>query len=152
METNSKLRSSIDDLIQICRDGQEGFRTAAENTDDAQFRQIFSKYSQQRAQFAGELQSAAHSLGESKPENDSSVVGTLHRGWIDLKGAIAGKDPHAILSECERGEDSAVESYKKALELEWPADLRTLVQRQSAAVQSAHDEVKALRDSLAPAK
>jgi len=149
MESNSILRPVIDGLIQTCRDGQEGFRTAAENVEDAPMKQFFNKFSMQRAQFTGELQTAAHALGESDPENSSSVAGALHRGWINLKGAIAGKDTHAILAECERGEDSAVKSFKEVLELELPANLRAVVQGQYVAIQTAHDEVKALRDAHA---
>ena len=47
---------------------------------------------------------ASHGLGDHNPENASSVAGTLHRGWINLKTAIGGRGRHAILAECERGE------------------------------------------------
>ena len=59
MESNSILRPVIDGLIQTCRDGQEGFRTAAENVEDAPMKQFFNKFSMQRAQFTGELQTYA---------------------------------------------------------------------------------------------
>jgi len=39
----------------------------------------------------------------------------VFRGWINLKAALTSKDEHAILAECERGEDSAVAEYKKAM-------------------------------------
>ena len=40
----------------------------------------------------------------------------MHRAWINLKSAVTSGDDHAILAECERGEDSAVDEYKKAME------------------------------------
>lgn len=147
METNTDLRLALNDLIQTCRDGQEGFLTAAENIETGDVKRLLSQYSLQRAKFTGELQSASHALGDSNPENASSVTGTLHRGWINLKTALAGRDTHNILAECERGEDSAVGSYKEALQLELPADLRAIVERQYAEVQAAHNEVQALRDA-----
>ena len=45
-----------------------------------------------------------------------SAAGALHRGWINLKSALTSGDDHAILAECERGEDSAVEEVSKALD------------------------------------
>ena len=147
MESNSKIRSTLNDLIETCKDGQEGFRTAAENVDDAGIKQLFNEYALQRSKFAGELQAAAQTLGEHDPEDTSSVAGALHRGWINLKAAVAGNDRHAILAECERGEDSAVAEYKKALELVVPGNIQEIVQRQYVDVQAAHDRVKALRDA-----
>jgi uncharacterized protein (TIGR02284 family) len=147
MQSNSELRSTLNHLIQTCRDGQEGFLTAAENVKGDELKRLFNECSLQRAKFTGELQTAAHGLGDSNPENASSVSGTLHRGWINLKTAIGGRDQHAILEECERGEDVAVAQYKKALASELPGDIREMIQHQHAAVLATHDRIKALRDA-----
>jgi uncharacterized protein (TIGR02284 family) len=72
----------------------------------------------------------------------------MHRAWINLKSAISSADDHAILSECERGEDSAVNEYKKAMEKEkLSATIRDTVSRQYVDVKKAHDHIKALRDA-----
>ncbi|MEO7318692.1 MAG: PA2169 family four-helix-bundle protein, partial [Chthoniobacteraceae bacterium] len=85
---------------------------------------------------------------ESKPETAGSVSGALHRGWIDLKAALTSKDEHAILAECERGEDSAVAHYTEALADEGlPGHVTATLQTQYKAVKAAHDRVRDLRDS-----
>jgi uncharacterized protein (TIGR02284 family) len=147
METNTNLRCALNHLIQTCKDGQEGYLTAAENVSDAEVRRFFNECSLQRAKFAGELQTLAHELGDSNPEYSSSVSGALHRGWINLKSAILSGDAHAVLLECERGESSAVSEFKKALELELPANARTVVARQCAAITAARQRVRALADA-----
>jgi len=147
MQSNSDLRSTLNHLIQTCRDGQEGFLTAAENIQGTELKKLFNECSLQRAKFTGELQSVAHGLGDSNPETSSSVAGTLHRGWINLETAIGGRDAHAILAECERGEDIAVGEYNKVLALELPADIRDIIQHQHTAVLAVHDRIKALRDA-----
>jgi len=74
----------------------------------------------------------------------------MHRAWINLKSAIAKRDDHAILAECERGEDSAVKEYKEAIEEEnLAAPTREIISRQYAEVQSAHDRIKLFRDTMA---
>ncbi|HYF37513.1 MAG TPA: PA2169 family four-helix-bundle protein [Prosthecobacter sp.] len=141
--------STLNDVIETLKDGQEGFRTAAEDVENPQLKSLFREYSQQRAKLAAELQSLARSLGESEPEDNGSVGGALHRGWIDLKSALASRDEHAILAECERGEDVAVKTYKDALDdPDLPANVRQILQSQFAAVKAAHDRVRDLRDSL----
>src|SRR5262245_13417243 len=107
--------STLNGLIETCKDGQEGFKTAAEGVGDTSLKKLFYEYSQQRAQFVGELQSEVRNLG-GDPEKSGSMAAALHRGWIDIKAAVTGKDDHAILAECERGEDSAVNAYQEALE------------------------------------
>src|SRR5688572_13470527 len=95
-ETMSNATSILNDLIETLKDGQEGFRTAAEDVQSSDLKSLFSQYSLQRGQFVDELQSVARTLGENQPESQSSVAGALHRGWIDLKSALMSKDEHAI--------------------------------------------------------
>jgi uncharacterized protein (TIGR02284 family) len=137
----------IDDLIETLKDGQQGFKEAAEGVKDPQLKSLFSEYSRQRAGFATELQGQAQRLGKSKPETQSSAAGALHRTWINLKSAITKGDDHAILAECERGEDSAVEEYKKAIDNGLSAPVREMVSRQYAEIKNAHDRIKGLRDT-----
>lgn len=148
MSQQKEIISTINGLIETLKDGQQGFREASEAVKDSQLKSLFSEYSLQRAKFAGELQSEAIKLGESKPEDSSSTAGALHRAWIDLKSAITSQDDHAILAECERGEDSAVAEYKKAMEEEsLSAPIRETISRQYSGVKQAHDRIKALRDA-----
>ena len=143
MANNEEVISVLNGLIQTCRDGQEGFRTAAEGVEDEELRQLFSDYSRQRAQFVGELQGEVRRLG-GDPENEGSVVAALHRGWIDVKAAVTGRDEKSIISECERGEDSALANYREALDRDLPANVRAAVERQFTKVKEAHDHVRAL--------
>ena len=147
MKEQKEITSSLNSLIETLKDGQEGFRQAAEGVKDPQLKSLFNQYSQQRARFAGELQKQALSLGESKPETDSSTTGALHRTWINLKSAVTQGDDHAVLAECERGEDSAVDEYKKALDDSLSAPLRNIVSLQYAEIKKAHDRIKGLRDA-----
>ena len=142
--------STINDLIETLKDGQEGFRQAAEAVEDPELKSLFNEFSLQRSRFAGELQSQAVSLGESKPEDSGSAAGAMHRTWINLKSAIAQRDDRAILAECERGEDSAVKEYLEAMgEENLAGPVREIISRQYAEVQNAHDRIKQLRDTPA---
>jgi uncharacterized protein (TIGR02284 family) len=144
--SNDDVISTLNDLIETCKDGQEGFRQAAEGVERSDLKSLFFEFSQQRAHFAAELQNLVHNLG-GDPETSGSAAGAVHRGWINLKAAITGKDEQGILNECERGEDSAKSSYKDALDEPLPADIKSTIRNQYDSVVEAHNRVKALRDS-----
>src|SRR5256886_15470892 len=137
----------VNNLIETLKDGQEGFKQAAEGVKDPQLKSLLSEYSRQRSRFASELQSQAQSLGGLEPEESGSTAGALHRTWINLKSAVTSGDDHAILAECERGEDSAVEQYEKAMNDNLPAQFLEIVSRQYSEIKNAHDRIKNLRDT-----
>lgn len=146
---NSDIKSTIktlNTLIEILRDGQHGFKTAAEDAKAPDLARVFRRYSDQRAQFVAELQTRVLALG-ADVEKTGSIGGAMHRGWINLKAAMSSNEPHAVLAEAERGEDAAVEAYQKALDntdLDLPT--RDVIARQYNEVKAAHDHVKQLRD------
>lgn len=143
MASNEEVISTLNGLIETCRDGQNGFKAAAEGVQNSELKTLFYSYSQQRAQFVGQLQDEVRRLG-GDPENTGSVAASLHRGWIDIKSAVTGGDDASIITECERGEDAAVKTYSDALGRDLPAGVRPVVERQFAAVKEAHDRIRAL--------
>lgn len=138
----------LNHLIETCKDGQDGFRDASEKVKHTDLKTVLSGYSLQRSKFVGELQQHVINLGE-EPETSSSVSSAVHRGWINLKAAFTKGSDHAILAECERGEDHAVSAYTKALAEALPANIRETVVAQNAAVRAAHDDIRDRRDACA---
>ena len=135
--------STLNRLIEVCRDGQQGFNTASEGIRDSELKTLFAQYSQQRRTFAAELEKEVKRLG-GDVTNRGTVTGALHHGWNNIKTAVTGKDDGAIISEAERGEDIAKAAYQKALGTTLPAGIMSVVQRQSAQVKETHDRIRAL--------
>ncbi|TBU70977.1 aldehyde dehydrogenase [Pseudomonas daroniae] len=143
---NKDVISVLNDLIETSKDGEKGFSECAEDVKEPRLKSFFIQRSQECAGAAAELQQLVRGLG-GDPETRSSVAGALHRGWVDLKSVITGKSEEAILNECERGEDVALKSYRKALEKDLPSDVRIVLEKQLQGVQRNHDQVKSLRDT-----
>ena len=143
---NDRVISCLNDLIETCRDGQEGFKEAAENSKSPELKEFFNRVSLERSQFVGDLQQQIHLLG-GDPDNSGSTAGALHRAWIDIKGSLTGRDDESILNEVERGEDSAVKAYQDALKEGLPANINAIVESQYRQVKQAHDRVKKMRDA-----
>ena len=133
----------LNKLIETCKDGEEGYRTAARSMANSDLKVLFTSYAEQRAQFAAELQAEVRRLG-ADPEKSGSLAAALHRGWTNLKSIVAGAEEAAIIAECERGEDTAQKSYQEALGQSLPADVHAIVSRQLASIKEAHHRVHAL--------
>lgn len=137
--------SILNNLIETCKDGQEGFKTCAEDIKNPELKALFTKHAEECAHAAGELQAEVIALGGT-PEDSTSVSGDLHRRWVDVKSIFTGKDEEAVLNEAERGEDVALKAYKEALAAPLPANVYAIIERQFHGVQRNHDQIKALRN------
>lgn len=116
-------------LIEICKDGNNGYKNASEHTEDHELKTILYRLSQQRALFEAELENEVRSLG-GEAEHEGSSAGTLHRVWMNIKEAFSSDDTHHILEECKRGDKAAVEVYENALKSQIPEYLKEKVSEQ----------------------
>ncbi len=141
---NDDAISVLNDLIETNKDGEQGFRTAADSVTNTELKTMFHMYAQQRARFGSELNNEVLRRGGS-PAQSGHVFATLHRGWINLKSVVTGKSESAIVDECERGEDSAKSNYEDALKKNLPSDLLGVVETQYIDVKAAHDSIRDLK-------
>ncbi len=148
MET--KTATTIKDLVVINNDRYEGYKTAAEETKEADLKTMFNDFSMQSRQFGEELRKFIPS-GEDQPKRDETkTTGKLYRAWMDLRAAVTGKDRKNILSSCEYGEDHAKKHYEEAVSnsSDISSEALQVIQKQKSEIVKAHDRVKAMRDSV----
>lgn len=138
----------LNKLIEICLDGELGYRTAAEHLHSAKLRIMLTDQAIRRAQFAGELRAEVERLG-GKPSHSGSVAASLHRGWISLKSAISGADAKAIIAACQTGEDAARASYVAVLKSPaLPGQTRSVIEAQRAAIDQSRALLQQIDEEL----
>ena len=138
----------IEKLIEICKDVEKGYKDAAEHAKRSDLKTFFTTQSSERGRFARELQTVLMQLGKTEKKESGTVAGALHRVWIDTKVGLGAGDK-SILESVEKGEDEARDAYREAIGSPLPPDVADIVSRQARSIQTAHDQVKALRDGLA---
>jgi len=146
MELSKNAVSTLNDLIETSRNGEEGFRLAAEHAQDPQLKSLLQSYADDCRRAVTELQQAVAGLG-GKPESTGTVAGAAHRAWVKLREAVTKDDDQAILDEVERGEDHAKAIYQKALKDGLPTQIRALVQKQYEGTLQHHDRIRDLRNA-----
>ncbi|MGZ3901217.1 MAG: PA2169 family four-helix-bundle protein [Bacteroidia bacterium] len=144
-----ETKTSINSLIVINNDRYEGYKKAAEETNDAELKSLFTRFSVQSKSFGESLRPFIDT--DDQPKHDETTnSGKLYRVWMDVKSAMTANDRKAILSSCEYGEDVAKKTYDEVLEHseDVPAKVLDIARKQRVELQKAHDEVKALRNSV----
>jgi uncharacterized protein (TIGR02284 family) len=145
MADRKHIVDALEDLIQISRDGQDGYRSGAEHAKDSELKRALNEVSLERAKFAGDLENEAVRWGRADVERSGTTLGAIHRGWSNLKADLGGGDD-AILSSIETGDEYARRRYDKAIsDAEMPDDLVGILRNQAQAVVGSLDLIRALR-------
>jgi uncharacterized protein (TIGR02284 family) len=138
-----KIVAALNHLIETCKDGQHGFRTAAAAVYNRDLRALFKRYATQRAKFASELQAEVRRHG-GQAGKTGTLMAAVHRRWMDFKSTVLGHSDAAAITECERGEDAALKAYEAVQNDGLPPDVQALVSRQHGEIQEAHDRIRSL--------
>ncbi len=145
MANRSYIVDELEKLIEICRDGQQGYREGAEHARDPQLKALFNEVSLERAKFAGDLESEAVRWGKADVDRSGTPLGALHRGWTSLKASLGGGDD-AILASMETGDKAAMEEYDRCIrDSQMPDDILGIVRNQAQALVGTLDRIQALR-------
>jgi uncharacterized protein (TIGR02284 family) len=145
MQNSQHIADELQELIQICRDGQNGYRDGAEHAKDPELRRLLVEVSLERAKFAGDLEAEAVRCGKPDVDRSGTALGAIHRGWADLKARLGGGDD-SILSSIEAGDEFATQRYDEAIKDDrLPAAVIGILRNQAQAIVGSLDRVRALR-------
>jgi len=136
-------RAVLNHLIETCRDGEQGFLSAASHVENPTLRTLFEQMAAQRGRIAEALVPHANRLG-GENTGEGSGAAALHRRWIDIKSKLRRHDDAAIVDEVERGDGFTLHAFQEALEGMLPPDSRDVIQRFYDELRDAHGKIAAL--------
>ncbi len=148
MENSEQVIEILNDLIQINNDRIVGYEKAIEELEqkDYDLKIIFATMIDQSREARIALGHEVQVLG-GQMDRSTTNSGKIYRTWMDLKAVFTDRDRHAVVANCETGEDAAQRAYAEALaEESLPSFLREMVSKQKQSFKASHDEIKALRE------
>jgi len=89
----------LNSLIETTLDSARGYKEAAESSEDASFKSMFSERSLKRMKLTGDLQEEVRTFG-GEPEQDQSMLGKAHNKFVDLKAAVRQCNPNITKFDC----------------------------------------------------
>lgn len=141
-----EIVNGLNDLLKRNYDAEAGYKQVMENTDSPRLNSYFKDQAQQRYSFGHEIKDLIHRMGGS-PDKGTSMKGDIHRGWINFKSMISTNDEKAMLKECERGEQSSVETYDEFLDNHNPPhDIKNAIKQQRNKILGSLTRVEELEE------
>jgi uncharacterized protein (TIGR02284 family) len=138
-----KVESTLKGLVEVLRDGQEGFKELGHRLQNDDAKRFFLEETQRRAEYAAELENELHRMGVHDVKVSTSHAGKARLFWGEIQASLAGGQK-ALLSTAERCDEAAIKAYASALKEELPLPVREMLDRQQAHIERTHDRVKAL--------
>ena len=140
-------RGVLEHLVEICRDGERGFRAAAQYVSTPELKALFTQLAEQRQAFAHDLEPHVNRLGGSALTSGTGG-GAVHRGWMNLKAHVPGHHDQTIIIETERGEHAAIKVYDDALSGVLPPTVINLLETQREEMRETQKRIRDLTQAL----
>lgn len=145
-EMQEKAREAMNKLLSISRDSAEGYEEAAENVENQIYQDMFRDYAEQRRNFVFELTHKLNEYGET-PDDGGSLLGSIHHAWLNLRETFTSGDS-AVIAECNRGEEAAMDIYQEELQEDLPDDVLALIKTQYSLLKASYERVHGIHVAL----
>ena len=141
--------ATLNTLIATLIDSVEGYEKSAQDIDSAELARLFAARAQERDAAAQHLREAVAAHG-GEAEDRGTLLGSIHRAFLSLREAVSSRDDKAIVAEIEHGEDYLKDKFETALDSDTlDPGPREAVKQAWASVKAGHDEMSALKHSMA---
>ncbi len=105
-----QLTKDLQKIVDISKDGVQGYETAAERIEDSSMKTMFLRLSQQRKGFIEDVKTEAIRLG-TELDDSGTVKGFFHRTWLTTKATFSSDTKENVINEAMTGEKKALEVY-----------------------------------------
>jgi uncharacterized protein (TIGR02284 family) len=139
-----KLKHALESIISTCKDGVEGYETAAGEIEDESIKTLFLRFSQQRKGFIEDLKNEALKLG-IEPEENTTVKGFFQRTWLAAKHTLGKNSKEQTITEAMDGERKAIETYAAAQgDMSIPEYIKDMLKEQEHLIKVAIHQLNGL--------
>jgi uncharacterized protein (TIGR02284 family) len=128
MNTEKKIQHSLNDLIEIARDGGEFYTEAAGKVDNPELSSLFGQMAAHKREVVQGLSADVSATG-GKPAEHGTMVGSMQQMYGKIRAAFGNTD-YGYVAELEESEDRLLKAFKDTV-----ADNDTPVAARAAAEQ-----------------
>jgi len=144
----NKINSALQDLIIRLQDAEKGYKEITKATHNQPLVTWLNRYAQERHEMHRQLEGHMEIRG-GEPEVKTSILGNVHRMFLDVKLNAIDDDFSPIVDEIQRGSSVLIEDYNKVLnEVDLSTNLKTTLESQKYTIEKEIKELTKLRNEL----
>jgi uncharacterized protein (TIGR02284 family) len=135
--TETKTTHTLNDLIEIARDGKDFYTEAAGKVKDAELSALFTRIAGVKDELVRSLSATVVAAG-GKPADHGTVVGSMQQFYGKVRATL-GDTQYGYVAELEESEDRLLKAFKDTLtDSDTTPAARQEVQRLLPQVQECH--------------
>ncbi|OEZ00971.1 MULTISPECIES: PA2169 family four-helix-bundle protein [Stenotrophomonas] len=147
MSTESKTAHTLNDLIEIARDGKDFYTEAAGKVKDTELSSLFTRIAGVKADIVNSLSSTVLATG-GKPAEHGTMVGSMQQFYGKVRATL-GDTQYGYVAELEESEDRLLKAFKDTLtDNDTPPAARQEVTRLLPLVQETHEVMRARKHAM----
>ncbi len=147
MSTQSKIEHSLNDLIEIARDGKDFYTEAAGKVKNPELSGLFTRIAGVKADIVTRLSADVAAAG-GKPAEHGTLVGSMQQVYGRVRAALGDTD-YGFVAELEQSEDRLLHAFQDTLtDNDTPASVRAEVQALLPSVRECHDVMRNRKHAL----
>lgn len=143
----NKTAHTLNDLIEIARDGQDFYNEAAGKVKDAELSSLFTRIAASKADIIASLSAAVNAVG-GKPAEHGTFVGSMQQFYGRVRASL-GDTTYGFVAELEESEDRLLGAFRDALgDSDTSPQARQEIQRLLPEVQQTHAVMRERKHAL----
>lgn len=147
MNNDKKIQHTLNDLIEIARDGSEFYTEAAGKADNAELATLFQKMAGHKREIVSGLTADVAAVG-GDPADHGTMVGSMRQVYAKARAAMGNTD-YAYVAELEELEDRLLDAFRDTVEdNDTPAAAKAAAQKYMPRVVECHDIMRSRKMAL----
>ncbi len=138
MTTEKKIQHSLNDLIEIARDGSDFYTEAAGKVDNPELSTLFQQMAGHKREIVSGLTADVAAVG-GDPADHGTMVGSMRQVYAKARAAM-GDTNYAYVAELEELEDRLLHAFRETIDdKDTPVAAKAAAQKYLPRVVECHD-------------
>jgi uncharacterized protein (TIGR02284 family) len=138
--------AQLNDLINVLEDGRNFYKEAAEHTDRADLKALFSRMARIKQVIANDLKTKVTFNGD-KPSS-GSFAGSVRKAYAEIRTRLASDTDAEYVTQLEEFEDRILKEFREQAGNAKDTEVRSIAIKYLPEVRRDHDEMRGLKAQM----
>ena len=143
-----KIATTLNELIEITRDGQVFYADAINQVDNPHLKNVFRGMIDAKSQLISALSEHVRVRGE-QPSTDGTFAGSFRKVYAEVSARLSNHKDATFVAQLEESEDRLLHAFEQAAKDSDDLPLHQIITQYLPKVRLCHEQMRNLKQSLA---